>query len=613
MSKIRPIYTFEREGKFFAVDIFDTFCFECDKITYDTLQYYPENTQNKILHILSTQYSEKELLEVWNELEYLRSTGSILKHQKIENWVQSLTQTFHLDTLSFLIDENSLPRTQKIISLAMLKAVPYIQANQKFQINLWVHQKYEILQDFLRIINELIHEKFPIKEKKIQIDIYLPITDNIKKKLKVEDVEQLFLVFPNISTEFVKQIETFNEKEFLDFINSQNGYILFLPEELRFSSTVENIFNYGIKKVIIDLSAPLVLNSDIEIETFFRELTQLTLMYTQQLKKGKRYILEPFMQLFRGIQHGIPTKRRDPAGLQEWFMTPNGDVYGGYLYYKKNACFMGNIQKDEIPLRDAEGLYRLGINTTPACINCWAQNFCGGGYGMLHYQYTGKATEPKKEWCIAQRQWLEEIIVRYQELNNAGIALSSDMPIHIDIQKPGKLTVLKHIFRSLFKENISIRPLRPQDEDWLAQWETWNDNIYFTLKNGNILTTTIHEKEQEILNTTRDYEEWVIIDKKTKPRGLIKIQPHTIPNLSVVCIYFHNPNDYTNKDIQDNFQILFNQIRNRFPKNRWLVYVNPDDTPLVSFIEKLQFQKIGTLRDALFLHNKYHPVDIYIA
>lgn len=613
MSKIRPIYTFEREGKFFAVDVFDTFCFECDKITHDTLPYYPENTQNKILNLLSAQYSEKELLEVWNELEYLRSIGSILKYQKIENWAQSLTQTLHLDTLSFLIDENSLSQMQKIISLAMLKAVPYIQVNQKFRINLWLHQKFEALQDILSVLHELIHENFAVKDKNVQINLYLPVMGYIKKKLKMEDREELFLVFPNISTEFIKQIENFSETDFLDFINSQNGYILFLSEELPFSPTVEKIFDYGVKKVVIDLFAPLVLNPDIEIETFFRELTQLTSMYTQQLKKGKRYILEPLMQLFLNIQQGIPIKRRDPAGLQEWFITPTGDVYGGYLYYKKNTCFMGNIQKDEIPLKEAEGLYHLGVHTTPACITCWAQNFCGGGHGMIHYRYTGKVNEPKEEWCIAQRQWIEEVIVRYQELNNAGIALSSDIPVNMDIQKPGKLTVLKHIFRSFFKEQISIRPLRPQDEDWLAQWETWNSNIYFTLKNGNILTTTNHEKEQEILNTARDYEEWVIIDKKTKPRGLIKIQPHTVPHLSVVYLYFHNPNDYTNKDIQDNFQILFGQIKNRFPKNRWLIYVNPDDTPLVSFIEKLQFQKAGTFRDALFLHNKYHPVDIYMA
>ncbi|MGC8737600.1 MAG: hypothetical protein ACP5UA_03005 [Candidatus Hydrogenedens sp.] len=613
MSKIRPIYTFEREGRFFAVDVFDTFCFECDKITYDTLQYYPENTQHKIQNILSTQYTEKELREVWDELEYLRSIGSILKYQKIENWVQSLTQTLHLNTLSFLIDESNFSLIQKIIPLAILKALPYIQANPKFQINLWLHQKYETIQDILNTLNLFIHEQCPNRDKNVVINLYLPMSDYIRAKLKIEDMGKLFLVFPKISAELVQQIETINESVFHNFLNSQNGHILFLPEELPFTPTIEKVFNYDVKKILIDIFSPLALNPDRNIGTFFQELTHLTAVYTQQLKKGNRYILEPIMQLFQNIQHGIPTKRRDPAGIQEWFITSTGDVYGGYLYYKKNLCYMGNIRKDEIPLKDAECLYRLGINTTPACITCWAQNFCGGGHGTIHYRYTGKVTEPRKDWCIAQRKWIEEVIVRYQELNNAGVALFADMPINRDVQKPGKLSILKHIFRSFFKEHISIRPLRPQDEDWLAQWETWNSNIYFTLQWGNILTTTRHEKEQEILNTSREYEEWVIIDKKTKPRGLIKIHMHTIPNLSVVYIYFHNPDDYMNKDIQDNFQILFNQIKSRFPKNRWLIYVNPNDIPLISFIEKLQFQKTGTFRDALFLHNKYNPIDVYIA
>lgn len=613
MSKIRPIHTFERDRKFFAVDVHNTFCFECDKITRDVLQYYPENPQNKIVQVLSGKYPKRELIEVINELEYLCSIGSILKHQKMETWAQSLTQNNYLNTLSFLLNNKNLSEVENIIALTLLHALPYVQANQKFQINLWFNEEWEVSQEDIGSFIKTLLEKFLIKEKNLQMNLYLSIPAFVRDKIKIGENGEFFIVFSKIDSDVINSIENTIKTEFQNLLNNQKGYVLYFPTKVPFHSVIDGLLNYGVKKIILDPFAPLILSSDANIGMLFQELLDLTKNYTQHLKKGNRYILEPIMQLFLNIQNGNPIKRQDPAGAQEWLITPEGDVYGGYLYYKKNICKMGNIFKDEIPLKEAEGVYRLSVNTMPVCINCWAQHFCGGGHGALHHQFTGKVSEPSPEWCDAQRKWIEEIIVQYQELNNAGIALSSELLITTDIQKTGRLTVLKHVFRSFFREYISLRPLQPQDEEWLTDWETWNDNIYFTLTNGNILTTTHHEKEQEILNTIKDYEEWVIVDKKSRPRGLLRIQPQTIPNLSVVYIYFHNPDDYLNKDIQENFQTLFNRIKNRFPRNRWLIPVCAYDIKIVSFIEKLNFQKVGIFRDALFLHNQYHPIHIYLS
>ncbi len=125
---------------------------------------------------------------------------------------------------------------------------------------------------------------------------------------------------------------------------------------------------------MLDPFAPFILNPEINITDFFHELTELTTLYTQQIKKGNQYILEPIMEYFLNIQHGNSVKRRDPAGAEEWFIAPNGDVYGGYLYYKSNLCRLGNIQSSDIPIAGAESIYSLGIHTTPTCTHCWAKN-----------------------------------------------------------------------------------------------------------------------------------------------------------------------------------------------------------------------------------------------
>ncbi len=612
MNTLRPIHTFERNGKYFAVDVHNTFCFECDKITYDALQYYPENTQNKILRILSHKYSKTELLEVWSELEWLRTIGSILKHQKIETWANLLTQNIGLNTLSFLIKKDQLAQFQKIMPLALLRALPQVPTQQKFKINLLLAEKIDTLKGCYELLSELLSSTLPLNDKNLTINLHLSIPNHICETLKIGRDEKIFFIFENVSLEFFQRFDAYDENEFSKLLNEQRGKVLFLPTFLSFIPTIEKFWNNGIKRVILDPSAPFILNPEINIANFFQELTDLTILYTQQLEKRNRYLLEPIMEYFLNIQHGNSVRRRDPAGAEEWFITPDGDVYGGYLYYKNNLCKLGNIQSSDIPITGAESVYSLGINTTPACTHCWAKNLCGGGHGAVHYQLGGKITEPHTNWCNLQRKWIEEIIVQYQELNNAGISLSPEVQTNIEMPHPGKLTVLKHIFQGFFKEQISIRPLRPQDEEWLCQWETWNENTYFTLNEGNILTTNQHEKEQEILNANKTYEEWVIIDKKSNPRGLLKIQPHRIPNLATISIYFHNPEDYENRDIQKSFQNILNQVKSRFPKNRWLIPVIPQNKPLIQFIEALNFHKAGTFRDTLFLHQKYHPIDTYL-
>ncbi len=613
MCKLRPIHTFERNGRYFAVDVYDTFCFECDRITHDVLQYYPEHTQNEILHTLGEKYPENELQEVWNELEYLRSVGYIIKHKKLEAWVQSLTQGSNLNTLSFLIDEEKKSEIRKTISLTCLKSLPYTQTNQKFNINLWIHKNPNSLRNISIFLKELFEEKVIVHSKDIQIKFIIRFPDFTYQQGKIEPDENVFLIFPEINSDFLKQLEGGEEKEIPNLLNSSNGCILYIPEKISFPNTVEKLHNQGFKKIYLDIFAPLALNPELGIQAFYKELNNLSVAYTQQLKKRNRFVLEPIMQLFLNILNGTPIKRQDPAGVKEWFITPDGDIYGGYLYFRKKICKIGNIFHEETSLKEAEKIYCLGINSVPVCIRCWAQNFCGGGSGAIHYQFTGRINEPLSDWCTAHRQWIENLIACYQELSHAGVVLTQDIIPDTKIPKPSRLTILKHIFRSFFHEFITIRPIQPQDEEWLTHWETWNDNIYFTLNSGNILTTTHHEKEQEILNPNKDYEEWVIIDKKSNPRGLIKVQPHSIPNLTTVYIYFHSPNDYLNKDIQENFQTLLNQIKNRFPKTRWIIPVNPEDTNLTTFVQKLNFQKSGTLREVLFLHNQYRSIDIYIA
>ncbi|MCA1902462.1 MAG: SPASM domain-containing protein [Candidatus Hydrogenedens sp.] len=613
MDSMKPIHRFEKNGRYFAVDIKTPFCFECDKITFDVLEYYPEQTQTKILNLLASTYTRDELLEVWGELEWLRAIGSILKTQKIETWANTLTQTIGLHTISFLIGENIETLIKETIPLTLLRAIPHIYAQTTFKLNFFMNPaNIYPWTKIQKIIQQILQIFITINDKKISINLCIPLPEHIYEELKINKEEKIFIVFEKITNDIYQKLTGNSTTDIKNVLNESYAKIWYLPENIPFTTTVEKLQKYGTKKIVIDLFAPFILNPNLNIHTVYNEITNLSHYYAQQLIKRKQSIIEPFTELFKTIQQGNPVKRKDPAGAEEWFIADNGDVFGSYLYFLGNIHKLGNIYETEIPIQGSESIYRLGILATSVCSRCWAQNFCGGGCGAVHYCLTGKVTEPQTDWCNAHRKWIEDMIFLYQELNNSDALFTFEFPIKTIPTKTNKLTVLKHIFRSFFKDYITIRPLKPQDETWLSHWETWNTSLYFTMNEGNILTTTQHEKEQDILTTNKTSEEFVITDKKSNPRGLLRIQPHKTPNLSTLFIYFHNPEDYDNTDIIEGFQLILEQIKTRFPENKWLVPVSNNDEKMKHFLEQLNFKRAGQLRDAIFFHNQYHPVDIYI-
>ncbi|HOH31668.1 MAG TPA: hypothetical protein PLC40_18470, partial [Candidatus Hydrogenedentes bacterium] len=72
------LHRFERDGRCYVIDTHTCFCFECDRISWDVLEYYPREPVNRIYHLLRDRHPRKELEEVVGELEWLRVTKAIL-------------------------------------------------------------------------------------------------------------------------------------------------------------------------------------------------------------------------------------------------------------------------------------------------------------------------------------------------------------------------------------------------------------------------------------------------------------------------------------------------------------------------------------------------------
>ncbi|MBM3290784.1 MAG: hypothetical protein FJY92_11595, partial [Candidatus Hydrogenedentes bacterium] len=61
------LHRFIEGDRRFAIDPETCFCFECDEISWEVLEYYPHASATRIFHLLGERYSTKELEEVIGE------------------------------------------------------------------------------------------------------------------------------------------------------------------------------------------------------------------------------------------------------------------------------------------------------------------------------------------------------------------------------------------------------------------------------------------------------------------------------------------------------------------------------------------------------------------
>ncbi|MCX8063694.1 MAG: hypothetical protein N3G21_00790 [Candidatus Hydrogenedentes bacterium] len=592
------LHKFTRDSKFFVVDPQNTFCFECDEITYQIIDYYPEVPLTKVINALSNKYkySEVEIREVWGELEFLRVSGLILKREKLESWVKEITTIPTLRKIVFYIDDTLVSGESRGIffSRGLLKALPLIRREES-NIELMFSACYSSLNDCGEII-ESVSKYFPTSDKKhILVGYVFPLPYELAEKWRISTSDRVFVHLSDNTPEpnKIKKIEIY-------------------PSQLDLLPIVKRLVENEIFEFEIHFESLYGLNKEVKVEDIFAQINQIADYYIHILKKGKQLVINPFADMFNRVQKGIPKKISDPAGIHEWFISSSGEIYGGYLYYLRKLGKIGSIEEPEYSNKENLSLLNRGVDIIPQCVDCWAKHLCGGGNPVIHYEFTRKFNRPDKNWCDLQRDWIESMITKFQEVGEIDFSLVGKPLSGNQNTKISKFSILKHMFRGFLTERFFIRSVKPQDEAFLARWENWNTATYYSFFESTVFTTSMFEKEQEILNAQRGYEEYVIVDRRNNPRGLIRVRPEKVPNLTYIWVYFNNPEDYQSKSVEKSFQEIISFVKNLKPAGKYLFPVVRGDTKLSTFFERLGMKKLGTLREAVFFHRTYSDVDLYI-
>ncbi len=624
---MRPaLHRFERDGKFYALDPESCFCFECDAISWDVVQYYPQEPVNRILHLLGEKHAAKELGEVIGELEWLRASKSILtppKHDQLPKLFELERGLKQLTVLLAAGEEPGKPswwaarKTSTSLDTALLTAAAELlltrsESQKSLCLECVMPQSVLAAPEFAACCAELL-EKAPLAGKQLTIAVRVESPELLQghalaARLEAGQGAELSRHFKALAEVPLARLGRL-AKVLHPGEPGVTGRIILRPNHERFSEAVAECEQAGLRHIEIDIDGAFVAHPGADPGRMLEGMRQTAVYYAERLLGNHYFRVDPIAMLFWRIYNGMPLRRNDPAGLNELAIGPDGGIYPARGFIGRPGLRAGSLRErtlDEASLRRFED---VGALTTSACLRCWARNLCGGGTAAVHQVLSGSFHTPHEPWCDAQRLWMESAVTAFSLLSSQGVNFTRVYNA-IDQQARPSLFAL---VRAAFRMNIGLRPIEEADAEWLTRWENWNEAAYFTCHESSLLIATKYDREMDSLHPLGFEQEFVLLRKNGDPMGLLKVRPDRLPGCAYAWIYLRNDSDYADDAVRKSFRTLLAEAAKQQGLRRILAPAGPGETALAAFLRAVGFEASGTLREALFLHGRYHDVQVFTA
>jgi len=621
------LHRFERDGKRYVLDPETCFCFECDAISWDVLDHYPQTPVNKIFSALESRHPRAELEEVVGELEWLRGTKSILMPPRLEQQHKAFEVERGLKRLLLQLPVLAATTSRKgwfgkatttglggTASALFRSALQVLLARSESQRDVELVLVFEEClppeAELLPLLAEAFQgARLARKNLTLSLRLYAPPAVASMEALKRHAVAlQLELTDPEAAAAALRSFLELSEslskaaKLFSGVESGVRGRCLIAPVDGNFSDAVDALRTGGFQVIEIDLEAA----SGTEIQSGLQACAE---DYARRLLKGEYYRLEPLASLFLRIYTGTTLKRIDLAGTQSLAVTPDGAVFPSLAAMQQRADALGNLQTGALNEAAIVAFEDLGSVTTPACMTCWGRNLCGGGYAAVHAARSGSWRSPDATWCEAQRGWLENAIAAFNLLSAKGVNFSRVYNSLGQVSRPS----LFSLARAAFRMNIGIRPIAEDDAELLTRWENFNDAAYFTFTDAGLLMATRYDREMDSLHPRTLEQEFMLLRKTGEPMGLMRLRPATLPGSAMLWLYLHaGERAYGDDTVRRSFKFLLEEACKQQALASILVPVGPFDVGLEGFLESVGFSPCGTQRSSLYLRGMEHDVGIWI-
>lgn len=628
------IHRFEHDGRRFAMDPETCFCFECDEICWDVLAHYPQETGNRILTLLESRYSRKELEEVAGELEWLRATKSILKAPKKEELLKAYEVERGLTRVSVALPRDGAERVEAQARW-FKRAVRVISATGRetgrsaamLLLGRSCAQK-DLHLEFVEAGHvhnpELIAElcgwglntaRLAGKRMTVSVRVTGIAPPRLPEALGGHTLSaRLELGTAEGAGGHVQALASAVHQPLPRLVKALQpdakgvgGRIMVQPNSPRFGEVGETLDKAGFTGIEIDLDGAYAAHPGLDPGETTAAMEENARYYAGRLLKHHYFRLDPIAPLFWRIYSGAPMARNDPVGTNELAVAEDGKVYPSARLAGVDEFCLGNLADGELDEERILQFDDVGSLTTSPCIACWARNLCGGGTAAVHHALSGSFRRPDAGWCEAQRAWMESAVSAFQMLSSAGIHFERVYKILGRRERPSLFSMAK----AALTMSIAARPIEESDAELLTQWENWNESAYFLFCESGIYLATKYDREMDSLHPRGIDQELLLLRKSGEPLGLLKLRPKWVRGAVLVWLYMRDNGDYADDGIRKSFRAILKQAAGQAAIRQIVVPVSHTEHGLGAFLQGVGFGRVGVMREALYVHGGYRDVDLY--
>ncbi len=611
------LHRFEIGGLHYVIDTETCFCFECDDISWNVLQHYPREPVNRILSLLEDRFDRGELEEVIGELEWLRTSKSILPAPKHEEMQKQYEVERGLHTMTVLLppatEDLSRPGGPPRRAADLLFARAQQQPELRFE--LFAPDGLDNAPGLAELVRHVL-DTARLAGKRATVAVRTPPAPGARLP-KALRPHTLWLELELSGEAPPRTAEDWLAKDraklarcagvFGGDTPGVSGRAVLRPAATDFTAAVKELEHAGFHSIALDLDGAYTAQPGTPPETLHGALRETAEYYAGRLLERRYFRLDPIAELFWRIYNGQALRRADPAGVQALAVDTDGAVYPAAEFAGQEAFHAGSLSEGQLDTAALKRFEDVGALTTQECMRCWARYLCGGGAAHVHQALSGSFRKPHAPWCDAQRACIEHAVAAFNKLSSRGIEFTR---VYHSLGRAAKPSLFQ-LARAAMRGVLLLRPLEEADAAMLARWENWNDAAYFTFTESGMLMATRYDREMDALHPHLGAQEFVITRRDGAAIGLLRVRPELAPDTATVWVYLANEEDCASDSVRRGFRELLNQARAHLPASRLLVPVGPRETALAAFLEACGFNAVGDLREALFLNGAYHDIRIF--
>ena len=441
MSKAQ-IHKFYLNDHYIVLDVNSGAVHIIDKIVYDVLDYYKEETLKDIISKFEGIYHRKAIEEVYEEINYLvdedmlyteeNDLGDIEynKDNVVKAMCLHIAHDCNLKCSYCFASQGNFKGERSHMSLETgKKALKFLAKNSGNRRNLEVDffggeplMNFQVVKDLVAYGREIEKEynknfRFTITTNGVlldddKIDFINEHMDNVvlsldgRKEINdhmrktINDSGSYDVILPK----FKAMVEKRGEKDY--YIRGT-----FTNHNIDFSNDIMDFYNQGFKKVSVE---PVVTSEEMEyalrsehLDDVLKEYEKFSKEYIDIKKKDKDFYFFHFMI---DLDQGPCIIKRSVgcgAGSEYLAVTPEGELYPCHQFVGEDEFKLGTLDTgiEKVGLREV--FKKANIYNKEECNDCWARYYCSGGCHANAYYAHNDLMKPYGLGCEMEKKRIE--------------------------------------------------------------------------------------------------------------------------------------------------------------------------------------------------------------